>query len=256
MQISNQEKLIKPGIIWQLGQHRLAFGDCLNKHLVEKLIGKEKIKAIISDPPYGVAYVENKAGFNQKLKCPKIITNDNLQSEKEYRDFSKQWLENIKPHLEKKNSFYIFNSDKMLFALRDAMIESGLKFSQLIVWIKNQAILGRMDYMPQHELIAVGWYGSHEFMKSKDKSVLFYPRPQKSKYHPTSKPIGLLRNLILNSTHIGDTVYDAFGGGGSTLLACEQTKRKCLLIEIDEEYCQTIIDRWEKLTGQKAKKIN
>lgn len=247
---------ITNGDLFALDDHRLICGDARDKQIVERLIDKEKIKSIISDPPYGVTYVENKTRFRQKLKCPKIIANDNLRSEEEYKNFSKQWLENIKPHLEKKNSFYIFNSDKMLFALREAIIESGLKFSQLLVWIKNQAIIGRMDYMPQHELIAVGWYGSHEFMKSKDKSLLFYPRPQKSRYHPTSKPLGLIRNLILNSTHIGDTVYDAFGGGGTALLACEQTKRRCLIAEIDPEYCQTIIDRWEKLTGLKAKKLS
>jgi DNA modification methylase len=70
------------------------------------------------------------------------------------------------------------------------------------------------------------------------------------------KPVGLLRRLILNSSNVGDIVYDCFGGSGSTLIACEQTKRKCLMVEIDLEYCQTIIDRFEKLTSIKAKKLN
>jgi DNA modification methylase len=107
-----------------------------------------------------------------------------------------------------------------------------------------------------HELIAYGWHGTHQFHKSKDKSVLFYPKPNKSSLHPTTKPVPLLRHLILNSSKIGDTVYDCFGGSGSTLIAAEQTRRRCLMIELDPDYCQTIITRFEKLTGHRAKKLN
>jgi DNA modification methylase len=61
------------------------------------------------------------------------------------------------------------------------------------------------------------------------------------------KPISLLRHLILNSSQIGDYIYDPFGGSGSTLIACEQTKRKCLMIELDPKYCEVIINRYKKL---------
>jgi len=68
------------------------------------------------------------------------------------------------------------------------------------------------------------------------------------------KPVGLLRNIILNSTNIDDYVFDGFGGSGSTIISCEHLKRKCLMVEIDIEHCKTIIKRWEKLTNKKAKK--
>jgi DNA modification methylase len=119
-------------------------------------------------------------------------------------------MDAITSHLERKNSFYIFNADKMVFALRDGMLKAGLKFAQLLIWVKTHAVIGRLDYAPQHELIAYGWFGTHEFVKGKDKSVLVYPKPNKSKMHPTTKPIPLIRHLILNSTRIGDVVYDAF----------------------------------------------
>jgi DNA modification methylase len=88
--------------------------------------------------------------------------------------------------------------------------------------------------------------------RSKAKSVIFYPRPSKSKLHPTMKPVGLLRKLILNSTKMGETVYDPFGGSGSTLIACEHTRRKCAMIEKDPEYVSTIIQRWETITKKEA----
>src|SRR3990170_4310635 len=73
--------------------------------------------------------------------------------------------------------------------------ELNIYFSQLVIWVKNHAVIGRKDYLPQHELIVVGWYGTHAFRRSKDKSVLCYPKPHKSTRHPTQKPIPLVRHL-------------------------------------------------------------
>lgn len=239
---------IKYGDIFSLGEHILICSDCRDKEIISKVIGQRKIKAVISDPPYGVAVAESKEGF-QKISKNKIIENDHLQSDEEYIKFTKDWISPVLPYMENKNTFYIFNADKMIFALRQGMLDLGLKFSQLLIWVKTHSVIGRMDYAPQHELIAYGWYGTHEFVKSKDKSVLICPKPNKSKMHPTTKPLELIRRLVLNSTRIGDVIYDPFVGSGTTLLACEQTKRKCIAIEQDIEYCQTVIDRWRKLTG-------
>lgn len=248
-QLSNSIKL---GDVFALGEHILACGDARDSELITKIIGSHKIKAVISDPPYGVAVTESKRGF-QNLAKDKVITNDHLQSDAEYREFTKAWLEPILPHLERKNSFYIFNADKMVFALREGMQDVGIKFGQLLIWVKTHAVVGRMDYAPQHELIAYGWHGVHEFVKAKDKSVLVCPKPNQSKMHPTTKPLDLIRRLVLNSTRIGDVVFDSFLGSGTTLLTCEQTKRICIGVELDPEYCSTIIARFEKLTGTKAK---
>jgi len=247
--------LIKSGQIYKLGEHLLACGDAKDQALLKRLVLTDRISLILTDPPYGVAYVEGKAHLTKIKKQSKIIANDHEQTEEAYRLFTKEWLGAVKPYLSKKNSLYIFNSDRMLFALRNGILDANFKFTQLLIWIKNHAVVGRMNYLPQHELIAYGWYGTHEFYKAKDKSLLFYPKPNKSPLHPTMKPVGLLRNLILNSSKIGDWVYDPFGGSGSTLIACEHTKRKCLMIELDPEYCQVIINRFEKLTGMKAERM-
>jgi len=246
---------INTGDLFALGEHRLICGDATDVHIVKKLVGEQLIDVVLTDVPYGVGYVESKQDFTQSVAKQKIIANDQTQTNTEYQQFMQAWIRAVKPHLANKNSFYVFNSDKMLFALEDAFTSEGIKFAQLLIWIKNSAVVGRLDYLPQHELIAYGWHGRHKFVKSKDKSVLFYPKPNKSVLHPTMKPIGLLRRLILNSSHRGEIVYDCFGGSGSTLIACEQTKRRCLMVELDPEYCQTIIDRWQKLTGEKASQI-
>ncbi len=245
---------IQKNDIYQLGSHYLACGDCLDPEIVKRLIGERKISLILTDPPYGVGYVENKVSFN-KPKKNKVIANDHLQTDIEYGDFTAGWLNLIKLRLADKNSYYLFNSDKMLFAMRDGLLGARFKFAQLLIWVKNHAVMGRLNYLPQHELIAYGWYGTHSFFKSQDKSVLYYPKPNKSPLHPTMKPVGLLRNLILNSSRIDEWVYDPFLGSGSTLIASEQTRRRCVGIELDPEYCQVIIDRYKKVTGKEALKL-
>jgi len=239
---------IRKGTIYKLGEHLLACGDCRDPILVKKLIGKAKISLIIADPPYGVSYVQSKKGFS-KVKKDVVIANDNIDSEDSYRTFTSDFLNSVKPYLSLKNSCYIFNSDRMIFALKEGMDEAGFKLAQILIWLKNNQVIGRRDYLAKHELIAYGWYGAHSFFKSKDKSVLYCPKPNKSPLHPTTKPASLIRRLILNSSKVGDVVYDPFVGSGTTLIACEQTGRKCLAIEIDPDYCKVVIDRYKKLKG-------
>lgn len=249
------KKSIKPGDIYQLGRHRVACGDARDQALAAKLVGQDKVSQILTDVPYGINYTASKIGFKQQLSQPKDILNDHIQSDTEYRQFTKEWIAAIKPHLAPKNAIYIFNSDRMIFALRDGMLAAGCKFSQLLIWVKNQSVMGRLDYHVQHELVAVGWLGTHHFYRTSDSSVIAYPKPHKSKLHPTMKPVGLLRRLILNSSAINDVVYDCFLGSGSSLIAAEQTHRICLGIELDEVYAATAIERWENLTRQEARLI-
>ena len=253
-QAKKPKNLIRYGDIFSVGDHVVACADARDMEMVSKVIGKRKINLVCVDVPYGILYCESKDGFSQ-VKVNKKILNDDIVSESQYAQFTKDWIVPLLPHLTRKNTFYIFNSDKMLFALRDGMERAGVKFYQLLIWIKNHSVIGRKDYLPMHELIIFGWYGSHEFKKAKDKSLLFCPKPSKSPLHPTQKPVSLLRRLVLNSTSIGDTVIDCFSGSGSLGIATEQTKRKSILIELDPEYCQTILDRFEKVFGLKAKKI-
>ncbi len=246
---------------YKLGDHIIAQGDATDAEFVKRIIGSRKIRVVTVDPPYGCAYVESKDWKGMRgeesahFRTHKKIAGDELQSDEQYAAFTKKWIEAVVPHLASKNSFYIFNSDVMLCALREGMKQAGVYFSQLIIWVKNTIVLGRKDYNPQHELIAYGWHGTHAFERSKAKSVLFCPKPARSVLHPTMKPVELLRKLIANSTKTGEWVCDPFLGSGSTLIACEHLGRRCIGIDIDGTYVQTAKDRWEKLTGEKAEPI-
>jgi DNA modification methylase len=94
----------------------------------------------------------------------------------------------------------------------------------------------------------------------KMKSVWEFPRTKGAERaecggHATPKPLALCARAIKSSTRENETVLDVFGGSGSTLIACEQLKRKCFMVELDPHYCDVIIARWEKLTGEKAVKV-
>lgn len=246
---------IKYGDKFKLGDHYLINGDCRDPKIIKKLVGNNKIKVILCDVPYGASAVESKQNFGSITTKHKLILNDQKQTDEEYAKFTKEWLEVVKPFLERKNSAYLFNCDKMVFALRDGFLQAGFKYSQLLIWVKSHPVIGRLNYLPQHEIILYGWFGVHEFRKSQDKSVLFYPKPNKSKLHPTMKPIPLIRNLILNSSNVGDYIYDGFMGSGTCILAAETVKRKCLGVELDPEYCKTIINRFKKAFNIKAIKL-
>ena len=240
-----QNKSVKYGDTFLIGgRHVVACGDARDAELVKRAVGEKKIVAVICDPPYGIRAVESKEGFAQ-LSLPKKILNDDITDETEYATFTKNWITPVLPHLTRKNSFYVFNADPMIFALREGMKNAGLTFSQLLVWAKTQAVIGRKDYAIQHELIAFGWYGRHAFRKIKDRSLLVHPKPAKSPYHPTTKPVALIRRLILNSTAMHDVVYDPFAGSGTCLLAAHSIERSSVLIERDEVYVRSMLQRFE-----------
>ena len=240
---------ITTGTILRLGDHILGCGDSTDAAFVKKVIGTATVRQILTDPPYGINYVASKEEFAGHAAKHRHIANDHLQSDEEYRIFTNKWLDAIKPHMQAKNIFYCFNCDRMIFALREGMLESGFKLSQLLVWVKTQPIAGRLDHHPQHELIAFGWHGAHDKIRSSDRSVLVHPKPARSTLHPTCKPVGLLRRLVLNGTRANEVVYDPFLGSGSTLIACEETKRQCIGLELSPAYCAVICRRFAQATG-------
>ena len=91
--------------------------------------------------------------------------------------------------------------------------------------------------------------------KQMQTDIWRYDKPTRSEEHPTMKPVKMIEKAIYNSSHRGNIVLDPFGGSGSTLMACQTTNRECRTIELDPGYCQVIIDRWEKYTEQKAKRM-
>lgn len=115
--------------------------------------------------------------------------------------------------------------------------------------------MGRGDYHYRHEPILYGWVpgAAHYFTDDRTQDTVWeIPRPKRSDEHPTMKPVELFERAIRNSSRAGAIVYDPFTGSGTTLIACENLGRHARLVELDPRYCDVIIDRWERHTGQTA----
>lgn len=154
--------------------------------------------------------------------------------------------------------FYIWHADSEGYNFRHAVKACGWLLKQCLIWNKNSMTMGRQDYQWKHEPCLYGWKpgAAHRWYAGRSEvTVIDFDRPNRNGEHPTMKPLGLFSYLINNSSKVGDVVLDSFGGSGTTLIACEQLGRKCRMIELDPHYCDVIIARWEKLTGNKAVKL-
>ncbi|GHT30879.1 methyltransferase [Planctomycetales bacterium] len=243
------EATTQRGDIWLLGSHRLLCGDSTVLEEVATLCGSEKTDMIFSDPPYNVAYGKSMKDVFRKLH--RTIENDDLGEG--FDDFLKKAITNMMTF--NSGAVYICMSSSELHHLYEAFISAGGKWSTFIIWCKNAFTIGRSDYQRQYETILYGWNQNtpHYWCGARNQSDIWeYKKPQKNDLHPTMKPVELVARAIQNSSKPGGTVLDTFGGSGSTLIACEQTGRRCLTMEIDPLYCDVIVKRWEDFTGKKA----
>lgn len=244
---------VKRGDIWQLGRHRLMCGDCTDNHEVSLLFNNTEANCILTDPPYGVDYSEKNKWLNTIAKGnrnQKPIENDkNI----DVGLLLSQCLSNA--ILTKNNTVYVFTSGKHIADFIQAFSKAGFYYSQDLKWIKNNHVLGRLDYNPKSENILYGWKGKHEFYGGFQTDVLYFDKPLKSKEHPTMKPIELLKTLLSHGSRENSIVYDGFGGSGSTLIACEQTNRIAYLMELDPLYCSVILERYQNLTKKEPTKL-
>ena len=244
-----KESIVKRGDIWQLGEHRVMCGDSTSSDDVEKLMNGEKADILITDPPYNVDYTGK---TKDKLK----IDNDKM-SNNDFLDFLSGFFDCALIEMKEGSPIYVFCPIEDGSFL-NSFLNSGFKLQSILVWVKNTIVLGRKDYQYKHEPILYGWKegSAHKWYGEYDKSTIIEcDKPPRNGEHPTMKPLELLEKLLLNSSKREDLVLDLFLGSGSTLIAAEKLNRKCYGMELDEKYCDVIINRWEQFTGLKAKKI-
>lgn len=223
------------------------------------LWGGQVVNLYLTDPPYNVAYGYDGAATEGHRKDGLVVLNDKMDNDK-FEEFLTNAFNAANANMEKGASFYIFHNDGYSYWFRKALINTvDLELRENLVWVKNSLVLGRQDYQWRHEACLYGWKkgASHNwFSDRKQTTVMEFDRPTKSVEHPTMKPVPIFAYLMGNSTKECWNVYDGFGGSGTTLIAAEQLNRNAFLMELDPHYCDVIIARWEKLTGEKAVKID
>lgn len=227
------EPISKFGDIFEFGSHRLMCGDSTDSEQVKKLMGDEIANMVFTDPPYNVDY-----GSDERK-----IENDNLGSE--FPQFLEKVIKNIFSF--SSGAIYICMSSSEIDSLQSTFKRLGGHWSTFIIWAKDTFTLGRSDYHRQYEPILYGWKEgvSHYFCGDRSQGDVWeFAKPKKNDVHPTMKPMELCQRAVLNSSKPNDIVLDLFGGSGSTLIACEQTNRRCRMMEFEPKYCDVILKRF------------
>ena len=245
------------GDIWQLGEHRLMCGDSLDENDVAKLMNGKKARMVFTDPPYGMGLDTDFSGMQNHLDFAKEkgFTGGKKYNQGKVDEF----------HPEMINAVFTIDADEMFLWGADYFAEllPNKNDGSWIVWDKRANGNGDIDADYSSDKM----YGScFELCWSKKKHKRDIARVKwagvfgteqefdHKRYHPTQKPIRLAGWFLERYSKEGDNVIDLFGGSGSTLIACEQLKRRCFMMELDPHYCDVIIARWEKLTGKEAVK--
>ena len=241
-----EEPTTKPGDLWLLGDHRLLCGDSTKAEDVERLMDGNKADMVFTDPPY--ALFGNSTG---------ATVADDKMIRPFFRDIAKAMLRACKPA----SHFYSCLDWKSWSAVLDSYTQAGLTAKNMIVWDKGSGALGQ-SYRSQHELIMFGLVASVgvsitkslgvEVGRITDTNVWTIKREQNQGMHSALKPQEVMIRAIKNSSDSHALVLDLFLGSGSTLIACQQTGRKCYGMEVDPKYCDVIVKRWEDFTGKKA----
>ncbi len=274
---------VKLGDIYQLGNHRLMCGNSCERSDVKKLMQDAKVQCVFTDPPYGVSY---KGTNNPNGREWEIIKNDELRGDTLY-EFLRLAFNNAESFMKDDAALYTCYASINHYHFEKALNDSLLKVKQQLIWDKGH-VLGHSDYHWCHEPILYCskqksnclWFGDRTQKTilenswvdtdkmTKDEMIAFINNIKEASdlirirkdaatdyIHPTQKPVELPKRLIRNSSQLGDNILDLFGGSGSTLIACEITKRNAYIMELDPKYASAIIQRWEEFTGNKAVKL-
>jgi DNA modification methylase len=235
--------ITRKGDIWLLGNHRLMCGDSTMIDDVEKLMNGEKADMVFTDPPYGM-----KLDADYSKMGSGGIKHDNIIGDHE--DFRPELIQTI---------FGMFGYCKEIFIF-------GADYFAELLENKNQGSWIVWDKRSDKEKIALldGQFGSSFelcWSKNKHKREIcrelgprgFYESDKNEKQvHPTQKPTRVVLWFFEKWAKNLNLIIDLFLGSGSTLIACEKTNRKCYGMELDEKYCDVIINRWQNYTGKKA----
>lgn len=234
-----EEPKAKLADLYALGDHRLICGDCTDVKIIDKLMGDKKADLLLTDPPYGINADKG------------IKTTYGTCAKNEY-GYKGDW---DKATIEKDvfDYFRCITAHQIIFGA-NYFTDKLPVGTHWIIWDK----VGDIKFNNPFSDCELAWSNFEKVITKKYTKIQqgFVSEEKGKRVHPTQKPVDLLADLLKDYSTENQIILDCFGGSGSTLIACEQTKRKCYMCEKDPHYVDVIIDRWEKFTGKKAELLN
>jgi DNA modification methylase len=260
--------LSRRGDLWLLGRHRVLCGNALDPAEFAALMDNREAQMVFTDPPYNVAIDGHAGGLGAIHHRPFAMASGEM-SKTEFTAFLSQACRNLAAFSANGSIHFLCidwrHLDELLSAGRDAYHE----LKNLCVWIKDNGGMGSL-YRSRHELVFVFKNGDARHRNNVQlgrfgrnrSNVWHYPGVNSfARYgeegnlltlHPTVKSVAMVADAILDCSARGDVVLDSFLGSGTTVVAAERTRRRCFGLELDAAYVDTIIRRWQTLTGESA----
>jgi len=280
------DPITQPGDLWILGAHRLLCGDSGSVADLDRLLDGATIDLVAMDPPYNVKveprsnnaiaaglssfasaathhqkfdvnrHPEKAKGNTKKMRAKDRPLANDFVSDEAFDQMLLDWFGNASRVLKPGGAFYIWGGYANIGNYPAPLKASGMYFSQGVVWDKQHPVLTRKDMMGAFEICFYGWKegAGHKFYGPNNATDLWHVKkiPPQQMEHLTAKPAELAVRAIQYSSKVGENVLDLFGGSGSTLIGCEQTGRQAYLMELDQAYCDVIVDRYQRFSGRQA----
>ena len=259
----------KLGDLWRLDPHRVFCGNALDLAAFAALMGAERGAVVFTDPPYNVPIDGHASGLGAIHHRPFPMASGEMDGA-EFTAFLRDAFANLAAFSVDGALHYVCMDWRHLDELLAAGRGTYGELKNLCVWVKDNGGMGAL-YRSQHELVFVFKHGRHghrnnvqlgRFGRNRS-NVWHYPGANSFgtcgaegnllTLHPTVKPVAMIADAILDCSVRGDIVLDGFLGSGTTVIAAERTGRRCYGIELDPGYVDTVIRRWQALTGGSAR---
>ncbi len=256
----------RPGDLWGLGRHKLLCGDATDAASYAALLGKAKASIVFTDPPYNLPISGHVSGLGKQQHREFAMASGEMSSD-EFRRF----LETVFGHMAAASadgSIHFVCMDWRHMAETMAAGDSVYQeLKNLCVWVKSNGGMGTF-YRSRHELVFAFKKGTAEHINNFElgqhgryrTNVWEYAgvnsfgreRDDALAMHPTVKPVALVTDALRDCSRRSQIVLDPFAGSGTTVIAAEKTGRRAHVLELDPLYCDTIIRRWQGVTGKRA----
>jgi DNA modification methylase len=271
---------VKTGEIWELGKHRFFVGDSTNIESVQKLMDGNLADIVYCDPPYNIGLDYSKGVGNKEKYQGSYSAKDDSKKDSDYLYFINNSIEVAKSIAKKDSHFFYWCDSSYIWMIQTLYAEHKIDSKRVCLWIKNnQNPTHKIGFNKVYEPCIYGTLGKpylnttmnnvNEILNQEVTTgnqvhdeildmidIWIEKRDSAQTYqHPTQKPVTLNEKPLKRCSAPLHIVYSGFGGSGSDLIACEELNRIWYGVEKDLIFATIIIDRWEKFTGLKAKKI-
>jgi DNA modification methylase len=261
-----QRSITKLGDLWQLGGHRLLCGDALSAASYDLLLNGDQASLIFTDPPYNVPIDGHVSGLGKRQHREFGMGSGEMTPE-QFQTFLQTVFGHLVAHSVSGSIHFVCMDWRHLGETLAAGESVYSELKNLCVWVKSNGGMGTF-YRSRHELVFAFKNGSAEHINNFElgqhgryrTNVWEYAgvnsfgreRDDALAMHPTVKPVALVADALRDCSKRGQIVLDPFAGSGSTLVAAEKTGRRARVLELDPLYCDTIIRRWQTVTGKRA----